>query len=98
MTGTENYEVLVNKRTRVYQNWVNIRMLCTDVRHPSYKYLGGKGITMDPSWLASFDNFLADVGFPSDVKHTLRRIDRTKNYEPGNVQWGPAHGKGKPRR
>ena len=41
---------------------------------------------VSPLWQESFDNFLADMGDRPD-KHTLRRIDKSKPFGPGNCEW-----------
>lgn len=53
-------------------------------RHNAASY-SGKGITICARW-ESFENFLADMGERPEGL-TLERIDRDKNYEPGNCKW-----------
>lgn len=76
-------EIAQAKRAR--QLWYNMLAMVRG-RHPSYKYVGGKGVTVHPRWSDSFDDFLKDVGLPLPTE-VLRRIDLSKGYEPGNVVW-----------
>jgi len=41
---------------------------------------------------ADFDTFLSDVGMPAGDM-VLERIDKSKDYQPGNVRWIPREGK-----
>jgi hypothetical protein len=42
---------------------------------------------MCEQWADNFWAFVRDVGDRPTAKHTLRRHDATRNYEPGNVYW-----------
>jgi hypothetical protein len=83
---------LVKLRHRAYTNWRNIRALCTNPNHQSYKYVGGAGVTMHPAWVNDFEQFTADVGHPTSMSDTLRRISRSAGYLPGNVIWARPYG------
>jgi len=65
-----------------HQAWVNMQKRCTDARWAKWY----ANISVCPRWLV-YDNFLADVGRKPTPKHTLDRIDSTKNYTPENVRW-----------
>jgi len=72
-------------RSRTYYTWMNMIQRCTNPKQPSYKYYGGRGITVCERW-KSFANFLADMGErPED--RTLDRINNDGNYELGNCRW-----------
>jgi hypothetical protein len=58
---------------------------CTNPKNASYKWYGGRGITVCERW-RSFGNFLADMGERPEGM-SLDRIDPNGNYEPGNVRW-----------
>jgi hypothetical protein len=62
---------------------------CEDPRATSYKWYGGKGITVYPEWhdVATFIAWIEQNLGTRPEGMTLDRIDSGGNYEPGNVQW-----------
>lgn len=69
-----------------YQAWLDMRRRCGNPTHKDYRHYGGRGITVCPAWLQSFNTFLADMGSrPTGL--TLERIDNDRGYEPGNCKW-----------
>lgn len=80
-----------NKRHIHYERWLGIRKRCLSPSHESYKYYGGKGVTIYKPWITDFKAFadylqenLGDLPSPT---HTLDRINSNGNYEPGNLRW-----------
>ncbi len=71
-----------NYLERLYRNM--IQRCRSKKRHNSAQY---SHVTVCDRWLASIDNFLADIPQRPSPEHTFDRIDGTKGYEPGNVRW-----------
>lgn len=72
--------------TSIYRIWTNMKVRCYDPNNKGFKDYGGRGITICPEWLNSFEIFYKDVGNRPDGM-SLDRIDNAGNYEPSNVQW-----------
>jgi len=75
------------KRTPTYVSWQNMIARCKYPSMASYRYYGGRGISVCQRW-SSFPAFLADMGERPDGTQ-LSRIDNDGNYEPGNCVWVP---------
>lgn len=74
-------------RTRLYKVWTSMKRRCTAPKDSQYHLYGGRGITVCPEWMASFEAFAADVGERPQAGMSLDRIDNEKGYMPGNVRW-----------
>ena len=74
-------------KSPTYSSWsaMKYRTMCKTCK--IYKYYGGVGIECCERWY-SFKNFLEDMGPRPSTDHCLSRIDHSKDYTPGNVEWG----------
>jgi hypothetical protein len=59
---------------------------CTKPHSKSYKFYGGRGISVDSRWL-DFDKFVEDLPEYESDEHQLDRADNNANYCPGNCVW-----------
>jgi hypothetical protein len=76
-----------NGPTSAYCTWRSMRQRCFNANMKAYPYYGGRGITICPRWLDSFENFLADMGERPPGTSLDRFPNNSGNYEPGNCRW-----------
>ena len=73
--------------TKEHKAWLSIKGRCFNKTDRAYGRYGGRGITMHPDWVNSFEKFHAFVGDAPGPEYSIDRIDNNGNYEPGNVRW-----------
>jgi hypothetical protein len=74
------------RHTREYQSWAAMKQRCLNPKNPKYPDWGGRGISIHPAWIDSFESFFAHLGKRPEGAN-LDRIDNEGHYEPGNVRW-----------
>src|SRR5271169_1229939 len=73
-------------RTRFYRRWKSMLDRCLNPNTDHYGDYGGRGIRVCRRWL-KFENFLADMGQPSDPRMQLERVNNDSHYMPSNCVW-----------
>jgi hypothetical protein len=86
-SNTKHGESSKKTESPEYRSWRAMKDRCDNPEHVAWKRYGGRGITVCPKWSDSYEAFLADVGRRPSPQHTLGRIDNSKGYAPGNVEW-----------
>ncbi len=72
-------------RHPVYRIWASMLYRCENPNCKSFRYYGGRGITVCVEW-RSFPRFFADMG-RRPHKHTLERRDVNGGYFKENCYW-----------
>jgi hypothetical protein len=70
-----------------YESWHAMKQRCLNKNHHAFKRYGGRGISIYPPWINSFELFYSYLGNKPTSKHSIDRINNDGNYEPGNVKW-----------
>lgn len=74
-------------KTPEYQAWHHAKKRCNDPNCRDFLEYGAKGIKMHKPWEKDFAAFFLEMGLRPTKDHRVDRMDGSKGYEPGNVQW-----------
>jgi len=79
----------IAKQPDGYHSWKNMCQRCANPNKPGYKYWGGRGIEIDPSWTGrgGFKQFIADVGERPGSGYTIDRRNHEGPYNKENCKW-----------
>lgn len=72
------------------ESWGSMKSRCYNKNATRYAQYGGRGIKVCDRWLASFENFLEDMGERKSQQFSLDRIDVNGDYCPENCKWSTA--------
>lgn len=70
-----------------FKAWGGMKQRCTNPKNPKFSDYGGRGISVCQRWMASFDNFISDMGLRPSAEYSLERKNTDGNYEPSNCIW-----------
>lgn len=76
------------KGTKLYEVWCSMKKRCESPSLVSYKYYGGRGISVCDEWkkdFTTFRNWAYENGYMEGL--SLDRVDNNGNYEPSNCRW-----------
>jgi hypothetical protein len=78
--------------TRLYRIWDSMKTRCLNPRSKTYRYYGGRGITICDEWRHDFKAFYDWAVANGYADHlTLDRSDGDAGYSPDNCKWSTWH-------
>jgi hypothetical protein len=67
--------------------WCGMKRRILNPACPTFRDYGGRGLTIEPEWIESFEAFVRDVGLRPERSLSLERVDNDLGYVRGNVVW-----------
>lgn len=84
---TKPTDTVHSQRNPTYAAWMCMKTRCYNLKHPSSKHYGRRGIRVCQRWLDSFENFAEDMGPRPSPDHSLERKNNNGHYTPMNCKW-----------
>lgn len=84
---------LGNKKSRLYDAWINMMKRCYEPKCEMFYRYGGRGITVCARWKTDRTAFFNDMGEPPSKRHSIDRIENDKGYwcgKPECPECGPS--------
>ena len=73
-----------------YSSYYAMLSRCLNQKHKDFPNYGGRGVCVQPSWVESFESFLADMG-KRPAGTSLDRKDYNGHYMAENCRWATMH-------
>lgn len=67
--------------------WLQLTDMILNPSNPKFNIFRSPKIFIHDDWKGKFGNFINDMGVPPDDTYMIERIDKTRDFIPGNCIW-----------